>query len=102
VATLEKYASESDEYDIVLSALLLPGETISSVTSLTGTGITVGTATIIDTAVYYDDGSVVASHEAIRARISAGTGGTTYTIRGTVVTSSANTKIFDVKMKVLA
>lgn len=77
--TLEKQASESLLYDMEFLGRLDEGETLSTVTSFTGSpsGLTIGSASVSGTRA--------------QARISAGTAGTKYKITVVVTTSASNT-----------
>jgi len=83
IPTLEKQPSESIPFDMEFVGRMNAGETISGVTSFTGSPSGVGALTIA-TASY--------SGTKAQARISAGTAGVKYKITVVVTTTAGNTR----------
>ena len=73
---------------------------ITSVTELTTSDLTIGTAAI-NTGSITVDGATIAANMAVQARISGGTAGTVYVIECIATTSESNTLELDGELKVV-
>lgn len=85
---LVKQPSESREYDLDFTALLVPGETIAGITSVGSTimGKVVGSADVS-----IGSSSITSDSLKVRVRISGGTNGEDYKITAVVTTNQGNT-----------
>ena len=102
--TLEKQPSESIKYAIDFTNLLKSGETLSTLTSVleVGTsGLTLSEKAINTAAITKRSGQEIAIGKGIEVRIAGGSAGTTYRIEAIAATSSSNTRVGDVLLKVL-
>jgi len=105
IDVLEKQPAESIKYAIDFTNLLRDGETLSTLTSILEVGTSALTLTekaINTVALTKRSGNVMAIGKGVEVRVAGGADGVTYRIEAIAVTSSGNTRVGDVLVKVAA
>ena len=90
-----KHSGESLLFGVDFSRLLVSGETLSAVGSVSATpsGLSISGQTVNSQAFDNDEGGQVAAGKGAQFRITGGTAGNDYTLTVTVTTTAGNTRV---------